>query len=119
MTCDEDRFLTLRKEIDGLVSFGNNDSTIIIGRGTNIIGNKDTKEENVLLVEDMKHNILSVRKMCEKGQKPMFDSKKCKIIKQSSGILVGIVIRTSRSIYVLSENGNEKCCLGNEDEVWL
>jgi hypothetical protein len=60
MTCDRDRFLTLRKERDGLVSFGNDDSYKIIGKGTIRIGNKNTKVENVLLVEDMKHNILSV-----------------------------------------------------------
>jgi hypothetical protein len=34
MTGDKDRFLTLRKERDGSVSFGNDDSTRIIGRGT-------------------------------------------------------------------------------------
>jgi hypothetical protein len=65
MTGDEDNFLTLRKETDGSVSFGNVDSTRIIGRGTIIIGKKDTKAENVLLVEDMKHNILIVSQMCD------------------------------------------------------
>jgi hypothetical protein len=60
MTCDEDKFLTLRKERYGLISFGNDDSVRIIGRGTFRIGNKDTKAENVLLVEDMQHNLLSV-----------------------------------------------------------
>jgi hypothetical protein len=33
--------------------------------------------------------------------------------------LVATAIRTSRNIYVLSEIGNEKCCLAKEDEVWL
>jgi hypothetical protein len=33
MTSDEDRFLILRKGRDGSVSFGNDDSTRIIGRG--------------------------------------------------------------------------------------
>jgi hypothetical protein len=33
--------------------------------------------------------------------------------------LVAIVVRTSSNIYVLSEIGNEKCCLGNEYEVWI
>jgi hypothetical protein len=45
MTGDEDMLLTLRKERDGLVSFGNDDSTRIIGKGTIRIGNKNTKEE--------------------------------------------------------------------------
>jgi hypothetical protein len=45
MTGDRDKFLTLRKERDGLVSFGNDDSTKIIGKGTVRIGNKNTKEK--------------------------------------------------------------------------
>jgi hypothetical protein len=44
MKCDEDRFITLRKERYGSVSFGNNESAGIIGKGKIIIGNKDTKE---------------------------------------------------------------------------
>jgi hypothetical protein len=60
MTSDKDKFLTLRKERHGSVSFENDDSTKIIGKGTIKIGNKNTKVENVLLVENMKHNLLSV-----------------------------------------------------------
>ena len=45
MTVDSDKFLTLRKERDGSVSFGNDESTRIIGRGIVRIGNKDTKEK--------------------------------------------------------------------------
>jgi hypothetical protein len=60
MIGDRDRFLTLRKERDGSVSLGNDDSTKIIEKGTVIIGNKNTKAENFLLVEDMKNNLLSV-----------------------------------------------------------
>jgi hypothetical protein len=33
--------------------------------------------------------------------------------------LVAIAARTSSNIYVLSEIGNEKCCLEKEDESWL
>jgi hypothetical protein len=66
MTGDRDRFLTLRKERHGSISFGNDDSTKIIGKCTVRIGNKNTKEENVLLIEDMKHNLLSVSKCVTK-----------------------------------------------------
>jgi hypothetical protein len=51
MTADREKFLTLRKEIDGPVSFGNDDSTKIIGKGTIRIGSKNTNAKNVLLVE--------------------------------------------------------------------
>jgi hypothetical protein len=119
MTGDRDKFLTLRKEIDGPVSFRNDDSTKIIGKGTVIIGNKNTKAENVLLVEDTKHNIISVSQMCDQCHKVTFDSQKCEIRKEGSGKLIATTARTSRNIYVLSEIGNEKCCLGKEDESWL
>jgi hypothetical protein len=119
MTGDRDKFLTLRKERDGSVSFGNDDSSKIIGKGTVRIGNKNEKAENVLLVEDMKHNLLSVSQMCDQVHKVTFDSQKCEIRKEGSGKLVATVARTSSNIYVLSEIGNEKCCLGKEDESWL
>jgi hypothetical protein len=82
MTGDRDNFLTLRKERYGSVSFGNDDSSKIIGKGTVRIGNKNEKAENVLLVEDMKHNFLSVSQMCDQGHKVTFDSQKCEIKKE-------------------------------------
>jgi hypothetical protein len=119
MSGDRDGFLTLRKERDGPVSFGNENSTKIIGKGTIRIGNKNTKAENVLLEEDMKHNIISVSQMCDQGHKFSFDSQKCEIRKEGLGKLIATTTRTSSSIYVLSEVGNEKCCIGKEHESWL
>ena len=76
MTGDRDMFITLRKERYGSISFGNDDSAKIIGKGTVRIENKNTKAENVLLVEDLKHNLLSVSQMCDQGHKVTFDSQK-------------------------------------------
>jgi hypothetical protein len=119
MTGDRDNFLTLQKERDGSVSFGNDHSAKIIGKRTVRIGNNNEKEENVLLVEDMKHNLLSVSQMCDQGHKITFDSQKCEIRKEGPRKLVTTAARTSSNIYVLSEIRNEKCCLGKEDESWL
>jgi hypothetical protein len=119
MTGHRDRFLTLRKEIYRSVSFENHDSAKIIGKGTARIGNKNTKAENILLVEDMKHNLLSVIQMCDQGHNVIFDSQKCEIRKEGSGKLIATVVRTSNNIYVLSEIRNEKCFLGKEYEIWL
>jgi hypothetical protein len=33
--------------------------------------------------------------------------------------MIATTVRTSSKIYVLIENGNEKCCLGKEDESWI
>jgi transposase InsO family protein len=61
----------------------------------------------------------SVIQMCDQGHKLTFDSQMCEIRREGSGKLVGIAARISNNIYVLSEIGNEKCCLGKEYESWL
>jgi hypothetical protein len=119
MIGDKYKFLTMRKERYGSASFGNDDLDRIILRGTIRIGNKDTKAGNILLVEDMKHNLMSVIQMCDQGRKLVFDSNKCKIRKAGSARMVATAVRTSSNTYVLSEIGNEKCCLGKEDQFWL
>jgi hypothetical protein len=67
----------------------------------------------------MKHNLLSVVQMCDQGHKVTFDSQKCEIRKEGSRELISTATRTSNNIYVLSEIGNEKSCLGKEDESWI
>jgi transposase InsO family protein len=57
--------------------------------------------------------------MCDQGHKVTFDSQKCEIRKEGLAKLVATAARTSSNIYVLSEIGNEKCCLGKEDESWI
>jgi hypothetical protein len=67
----------------------------------------------------MKQNLLSVSQMCDQVHKVTFDSQKCEIRKEGSEKLVATTARSSSNIYVLSEIGNEKCCLGMEYESWL
>ena len=57
--------------------------------------------------------------MCDQGHKVTFNSQKCKTRKEGSRKLIATIARTSSNIYVLSEIGNEKCCLGKEDEIWI
>ena len=76
MTGDKDIFLELKKERDGSVSFGNDNSSRIIGKGTIKLRSKDATTKNVLLVEYMKHNLLSVIQMCDQGHRLVFDSEK-------------------------------------------
>jgi hypothetical protein len=65
MAGEKNGFLTLKKERDGSVSSVNNHSAKIISRGTINIGRKKSMEQNVLMVEYMKHNLLSVSQMCD------------------------------------------------------
>jgi hypothetical protein len=65
MIGEKNIFVTLKKEKEGFVTFINDNSTKIIGKGTISLGNKDVVDKNVLLVENMKHNLLSVSQMCD------------------------------------------------------
>ena len=79
MTGSKHLFIELDKGKEGSVTFGNDQSTRIIGRWTVCLNSKKNLAENVLLVEDMEHNLLSVSKTCDKGCYMIFDSKGCQI----------------------------------------
>jgi hypothetical protein len=64
MTGDQDKFISLKRK-DGNVAFGDDSSAKILGEGVVELGRKNVKEKNVLLVEDLNHNLLSVSKMCD------------------------------------------------------
>jgi hypothetical protein len=83
--------------------FGNDNSSKMIATSTISLGNKDVVEKNVLLVENMKHNLLSVIQMCDQGHTLIFDSKECEIRKEGLGRLVETTIRTPNNIYILND----------------
>jgi hypothetical protein len=62
MTGDQDKFISWKRK-GGNVAFEDDSSTKILGEGVVKLGKKNVKAKNVLLVEDLKHNILSVSKM--------------------------------------------------------
>jgi hypothetical protein len=51
-------------------------STKIIGKGTVNLGSENVKVGKILLVEDLKHNLLSVNKISDQGYTLMFESRK-------------------------------------------
>jgi hypothetical protein len=77
MIGDQDKFISLKRK-GGNVAFGDDSSTKILGEGVVELGRKNLKENNVLLVEDLNHNLLSVSKMSNHGYTLTFDSQKCK-----------------------------------------
>jgi len=61
MTGDKRKFMSLKeKHRGGNVTFGNNAPTRIKGKGM-INLDKKTKTQNVMYVEGLKHNLLSVQ----------------------------------------------------------
>jgi hypothetical protein len=119
MTGDQNKFLNLKRKEKGSVIFGDDVSAKILGRGTVSLGNNRAKEENVLLVENLKPNLLSVSQTCDQGHILIFDSQKCEIRKEDLGKLVVVAPRTSSDVYILNTEEEEKCCMGQIDESWL
>ena len=65
MTGDESKFSFLTKRNGGYVTFGDNIKGRIIGQGN--IGNDTTSLiESVLLVNGLKHNLLSISQLCDR-----------------------------------------------------
>jgi hypothetical protein len=60
ITRDQSKNFKLKKKGKGKVTFGDNMSAKILGKGTVSLGNNNTKEEDVLLVENINPNIQSV-----------------------------------------------------------
>ena len=85
MTGDRKKFVSLKEKKDGTVSFGNDGSSNVTGLGTVTLRRKYVITKNVLLVEKMNHNLLSVGKMCDQGHTILFKSTKCEIMKGRYG----------------------------------
>jgi hypothetical protein len=58
------------------------------------LSNGKGKAQDVLFVDGLKHNLLSVSQVCDKGCEVFFTSKDCKIKALSSGQLIAKGIRT-------------------------
>ena len=68
-----------------MVIFGNYGSGKIVGKGIVQLGGEKAKSKDVLLVENMKHDLLSVSKMCDQGHILIFDSRKCEVRREKFG----------------------------------
>jgi hypothetical protein len=118
MTGDKDKFMSISKRKTGNVTFGNDEPGKIKGKGMVSLSNGKGKSQDVLLVDGLKHNFLSVSQMCDRGCEVVFTSKDCKIKSVNSGQVVAKGIRTNNNVYVLKED-REECHLRKHDESWL
>jgi hypothetical protein len=94
MTGDKSKFLTLSEIKSGNVTFGNDAPGKIKGKGIVRMSNGKGKSQDVLFVDGLKHNLLSVSQVCDRGCEVIFTSKYCKIKSVNSGQLVAKGIRT-------------------------
>ena len=94
MSGNKNKFMSLIEHKSRNVTFGNDAPGKIRGKGMVSLSNGKGKAQDVLFVDGLKHNLLSVSQMCDPGCKVVFTSKDCKIKAASSGQLVAKGLRT-------------------------
>ena len=99
MTGDESLFQELDRKKSGNVSFGDNSKGIIRGIGT-IDNNSHTQIKNVLLVENLKFNLLSISQLCDKGFRVCFEANAFHVINSSTNQIIYIGKRYE-NVYVI------------------
>ena len=78
MTGDEFKLTDFVSKEEGYFTFGDNNKWKIMGEGN--IGNQyKTQIENVLYVDGLKHNLLSISQLCDKDFKIEFNRNWCLI----------------------------------------
>ena len=115
---NEEAFLSLTKTQVGKVTFGDNNQGNILGKG-NIGKLGSVVIEDVWLVENLKHNLLSISQLCDKDYIVKFDKDKCSICDLNGNVLL-IGIR-HQNVYVIDfdDLSNHKCLSAMHDVVNL
>ena len=122
MTGDEAQFTSLKPKDEGFDNFGDN-SKGKINRIGSIDKNSSTSIKNVLLVKGLKHNLLSISQLCDKGCKVVFESFKCDVIDINRNKTI-LTRHRQGNIYNFYLNNLSSCkveCIAviNSDESWL
>jgi len=89
------------------ISFGNDAPAFIKGKGSVHLKEK-VKVGNVMYVDGLKHNLLSVSQMCDQGTEVIFRSNGCIVCELDTGKTVIRGIRTPNNLYVLK--GEQQQC---------
>jgi len=86
-----------------------------------IRGDDDVIIKDVLLVEGLKHNLLSISQLCDKGYKITFEPDLCLIAnsKTSETVLVGKRVNNVYMFNVSCITSNMNCLLSRNNESWL
>ena len=77
--------------------------------------------KDVLLVDGLKHNLLNISELCDKGYNITFEPELCLIIdsKSSETVLVGKLVNNVYMLNVSCITYSMNCLLTRNDESWL
>ena len=79
MTGEASQLINLKWKPAGFVTYGDNNRGRILGGGDIGSGNKVIIKD-VLLVEGLKHSLLSISQLCDRGYRITFEPEQCIIV---------------------------------------
>ena len=122
MTGNSSHFISLEnKDGSGQVTFGDNGKGKIVGIGK--VGKENSPIlDKVLLVDGLKHNLLSVSQLCDKGCRVIFEPKSCFVSRMSDNKILFVGERVE-NIYLIDlqamTNQDMKCFVSISDNSWI
>ena len=121
MTGDKRHFIELTPKEKGYVTYGDNNKGKILGIGK--IGNSSNLViDNVLYVQGLEHNLLSISQLCDIGNHVLFTSTHC-LIKSDKDESIKFVGKRSNNTYMVELNNItslvSKCLISKESDTWL
>lgn len=120
MTVDKSLFTHLAELNDGRVIFGDGNSTRIVEKGTVDVPGIP-KLNDVLYVEGLKHNLINISQICDKGYDVYFAKDKCEIKNKKGKKYFVIGLRTSDNCYIIkpTKNNLRTCLISHSKETAL
>jgi len=119
MIGEKSKFVNIILKQKGHVTHGDNNKGKILGRGT--IGDKNNLLiHDVLYVERLKHSLLNINQLCDKGYQVTFKSSTCEIrLPNSQEVL--LIGKRVNNVYLfdISHPTSIGCLLTKHEQSWL
>jgi len=119
MTGDASKFVSITFKQEGHVTYGDNNKGKILVKGT--IGNENNfLIHDVFYVEGLKHNLLNISQLRDRGYQVTFKTNSCEIrLPNSKEVL--LVGKRSNNVYLLNifNSTSIGCFLTKHEESWL
>jgi hypothetical protein len=107
MTGDKDKLLSINKRKTGNVILENDEPGKIKDRGMMSLSNDKGDAQYVLLVDGLKHNLLSTSQKCDRGSEEVLTSKECKV-NINSGQVVNKSIKKINDVEIESSPASKE-----------
>ena len=105
MIGNREKFVNLTVKDGGKVIFGGKEKCKIIRQGK-VSEDPSCSVDEVLLVEGLNYNLLSISQLCDKGHRVIFEFNKCKIVDILSN-KVKFVGQRINDVYIIDLNSSK------------